>query len=220
MRVVLHPRLLLAAAIVAYVAGFTSLSILRHLAFSTGRFDLGNMVQPVWSTAHGRPLEMTSARGEQFVRLGAHVDPVLVLFAPLWRVWPNPALLLVAQAVAVALGAVPLYLLAAKQLRSEVGALGFALAYLLSPAVGWMTLADFHPVALAAPLLILSIWALDEDRLAIFAPAALLAAATKEHVGLVLAGLGAWYALSRGRRAAGALIALAGAAWTAVAIGI
>src|SRR5215210_2690314 len=209
MRVALRPRLLLAAAIVAYAAGFASLSILRHLAFSTGRFDLGNMVQAVWSTAHGHPLEMTSARGEQFVRLGAHVDPILVLFAPLWRLWPDPALLLVTQAVAVALGAVPLYSLAAKHLHSEVGALGFALAYLLSPAVGWMTLADFHPVALATPLLLLAIWALDADRLLLFAPAALFAAATKEHVGLVLAGLGVWYAFSRGRRAVGALVAVA-----------
>ena len=27
--------------------------VLRHLAFDTGRFDLGNMVQAVWATAHG-----------------------------------------------------------------------------------------------------------------------------------------------------------------------
>ena len=55
----------------------------RHDAFWTGRFDLGNMVQAVWSTAHGRPLETTDVTGDQFVRLGAHVDPILVLFTPL-----------------------------------------------------------------------------------------------------------------------------------------
>src|SRR6185436_20775046 len=53
--------------------------------FREGRFDLGNMVQAVWSTANGRPLEMTEgATGDQIVRLGAHVDPFLTLLAPLW----------------------------------------------------------------------------------------------------------------------------------------
>ena len=84
-------RVLLWAAIAAYAAGFSALSILRHRAFSTGRFDLGNMVQAVWSTAHGHPLQITSLRGDQISRLGAHFDPVLAVFAPLWLVWPSPS---------------------------------------------------------------------------------------------------------------------------------
>src|SRR5918998_6025045 len=98
-------RVALWLAIAAYAVGFGSLSVLRHRAFNTGRFDLGNMVQAVWSTAHGDPLEVTSLGGEQFVRLGAHFDPILVLFAPLWLVWPSPSLLVVAQALVVAPGA-------------------------------------------------------------------------------------------------------------------
>jgi len=102
-------RLLLAAGITAYAAGFAALSALRHDAFITGRFDLGNMVQAVWSTAHGHPLEMTDLHGDQISRLAAHVDPILVVFAPLWWIWPSPDLLLVAQAIAVAVGALPVY---------------------------------------------------------------------------------------------------------------
>ena len=41
--------------------GFGALSMLRHRSFETGRFDLGNMVQAVWSTAHGHPLRVTNA---------------------------------------------------------------------------------------------------------------------------------------------------------------
>ena len=70
-------RVLLAAAIAAYAAGFAALSVLRHEAYVTGRFDLGNMVQAVWSTAHGRPLQMTDLHGDQISRLAAHVDPIL-----------------------------------------------------------------------------------------------------------------------------------------------
>ena len=72
--------------------------MLRYRTFSTGRFDLGNMVQAVWSTTQGRFLDTTDVSGVQFNRLGAHVDPVLALFAPLWLVWSSPEMLLVAQA--------------------------------------------------------------------------------------------------------------------------
>jgi uncharacterized membrane protein len=213
-----RPRALLWAAIAAYAAGFGALSILRHRAFNTGRFDLGNMVQAVWSTAHGHPLRVTGLDGDQVSRLGAHVDPVLALFAPLWWLWPSPDLLLTAQAIAIALGAVPVFRLAARHLDSERAALYLSLAYLLYPATQWLTLNEFHPVALACPLLLWCIDLLDQDRLAAFVPVAVLAALTKEEVGLVVAGLGVWYAIARGRRRAGLVIAGAGFAWSAVAV--
>jgi uncharacterized membrane protein len=178
------------------------------------------MVQAVWATAHGHPLRVTDLQGEQISRLGAHVDPILVLFAPLWWVWPSPAMLLTVQAVVVALGAAPVFWLGRKHLRSERAALGFALAYLLYPAVQWLTLNEFHPVALAAPLLLFALWYLDEDRLVAFAAFAVLAALCKEEIPLVIAAFGLWYALSRRRWLAGAAIAVGGAAGAALAIGV
>jgi len=212
------PRILLWSAISAYAAGFSALSILRHRAFATGRFDLGNMVQAVWSTAHGHPLEITGLRGDQISRLGAHFDPILAAFAPLWLVWPSPDVLLVTQALAIALGALPVFWLARKHLGSERAAVGFALAYLLYPPTQWLTLNEFHPVALACPLLLFAIWYLDERRLLPFAAFALLAATTKEEVALVVAGLGVWYALAHGRRLTGAGIAVAALVAALVAI--
>ena len=222
MRRIIFPsaRALLAAAIAAYAAEFGALSVLRHEAYVTGRFDLGNMVQAVWSTAHGRPLQMTDLHGDQISRLAAHVDPILVVFAPLWWIWPSPHMLLVAQACAVALGAIPVFLLARKHLASSRAALGFGLAYLLYPATGWLTLNEFHPVALATPLLLFAFWYLDEDRLLPFSACALAAALCKEEIALVVAGFGIWYALARGRWVVGAAIAVVGAAWAAVAIAI
>lgn len=211
-------RPLLWAAMAAYAAGFAALSVLRHEAFETGRFDLGNMVQAVWSTAHGHLLQVTNLHGAQSSRLAAHVDPILVVFAPLWWIWPSPSLLLTAQALAVALGALPLFWLARKHTGSERAALGFSLAYLIFPATEWMTLNEFHPVSLACPLLLFAIWYLDEDRLLPFACFAALAALTREEVPLVIAGLGIWYAIGRRRWLAGGTIAAAGVAASAIAI--
>jgi uncharacterized membrane protein len=214
----LTARTLLWAAIGAYTAGFGALTILRYRAYNTGRFDLGNMVQAVWSTAHGNPLAVTTLRGDQASRLGSHVDPILVAFAPLWWIWPSPNMLTVVQTLAIALGALPVFWLARKHLGSERVALGFALAYLLYPAVQWLTLNEFHPVALACPLLLFAFWYLDEDRLVAFAIFAALAALTKEEIPLVIAGMGIWYAISRRKWLVGGVIALVGLFLTAISV--
>src|SRR5439155_208929 len=79
--------------------------------------------------------------------------------------WPSTDMLVVVQAFAVALGALPVFWLARKHLGSQRAGLGFALAYLLYPATQWLVLNEFHPVALACPLLLSAFWYLDEDRL-------------------------------------------------------
>src|ERR1041385_8088024 len=101
-----------AVAAGAWAAALGTVSVLRHASFHTHRFDLGNMTQAVWSTAHGRFLEATSAGGDQFTRLGSHVDPLLAVFALPWLLWPSPLLLLVVEALVIALGALPVYWLA------------------------------------------------------------------------------------------------------------
>jgi uncharacterized membrane protein len=203
-----------------FAAGFGALAALEHRAFETGRFDLGNMVQAVRSTAHGRPLEVTELGGDQITRLGAHVDPILVAFAPLWWVWPSPTMLLVVQAIVVPLGALPLFWLGRKHLGSDWAGAFCGLAYLAYPAVQWLPLDEFHPVALACPLLAFALWYLEEDRLWAFLPFGVIAGLTKEEIPLVVAALGVWYALAKGRRLAGTVIALAGTVATAISLGL
>ncbi len=205
---------LLASA--AFAGGFGTLAVLRHRAFESGRFDLGNMTQAVWSTANGDVLSVTDVRGEQVSRLGSHFDPVLALLAPLWWLWPSPELLLVVQAIAVAAGAIPLYLLARRHVAARPAA-AIALAYLCFPPVQWLTASDFHSVALATPLLLLAWLFLDARRLWPFALSAAAAIATKEHVGLVVAALGVWYAVRHRDYGRGAAIAAAAGAAALVA---
>ena len=213
-------RALLAAAVASFAAGFGALAVLQQRAFETGRFDVGNLTQAVWSTAHGDFLEVTSLAGNQISRLGAHFDPLAAALAPLWWVWPDPSLLLVAQAAAVSLGALPVFRLGRRHLGSDRAGLAFALVYLLYPATQWLVLDDVHTVALATPLLLFAFDYLDQDRLLAFAAVAALACLTKEHVGLAVAMLGIWYAVARGRRRAGAAIAVTGTAVALIATAI
>ena len=92
--------------------------------------------------------------------------------------------------------------------RADWPAAALALAYLLSAPVQWLTVSDFHPVALACPLLLFAWWHLDEGRLWAFALLAAAAIATKEHVGLAVAAMGIWYAVRHRAPRSGAAIAL------------
>jgi uncharacterized membrane protein len=206
-------------AMVAWSAGLFVVARSSFLGFREGRFDLGNMVQAVWSTTQGRPLEITQpVTGEQMLRLGVHVDPFLALLAPLWMIWPSPLVLALAQIVVVSLGALPVFWLGRRHLGSESAAGLLALGYLAYPWTSTSAAASIHPVTFAIPLYLFCIWFLDTDRLAPFALCAALAMSTGELMGLPIAALGVWFALARGRRLAGAVIALAGVAWLFVAV--
>ncbi len=212
------PPLAVGGLATAFAATFIALTLLRHRGFFTARYDLGNMAQAVWSASRGELFTVTDPAGTEMSRLGAHVDPILGLFAPLWRIWPSPEMLLVVQAVAVASAAIPAYLLARRWLGDERLAVAFAAATLLFPAIQWATVFDFHAVTLAAPLLLWCIWAAVEGRYVTLGVTAALAALTKEQVGLALVVLGIWMAVSLGRRWAGTILATASLAWTAIAV--
>ena len=191
------------------------------LSFRVGRFDLGNMVQAIWSTAHGRPLEIThGSDGEQALRLAGHVDPLLAAMAPVWALWPSPLSLALVQIVVVALGALPVFWLARLRTGSERAAGLLALGYLAYPWVATSAAAAIHPVTFAITFLLFCIWFLETDRLVPFTVFALLTISTGELMGLPVAGLGVWYALAHGRRLAGSAIALLGLAWTALAVDV
>jgi uncharacterized membrane protein len=205
------------AGMAAYAVLFLFAAIVHYAVFKEARFDLGDMVQSIWSTLHGHFLEGTTANGHQSSRLGFHVDPFLVLFVPLFWIWSSPVLLLVVQVLAVTSGALPVFWLARKHLDSSRAAAHFAFAYLLYPATQFnaFTIGDgFHPVSLAVPLVLYAVWFLDEDRLVAFSVVALLAATTKEEIPLAVGCLGIWYAVRRGRRLFGLSVFAVGLAFT------
>jgi len=201
-----------------YAVLFVAAASTSYLRYLEPRFDLGNVVQVVWSTAHGHFLQMSDPRGVVISRLGSHFDPFLAFLAPLWWLWPSPLVLLCAQAVAVASGALPVYWLGRKHLSNDGFAAVFAVAYLLYPATQFnaFTPIGVHAVSFAIPLILFAIWFLDEGRLLPFAVFGVLAATTKEEIGAAVGCLGIWYAVRRGKRLAGAVAFALGSATSLV----
>jgi len=186
-----------AIAMVVAAALLSTLAIQRYRDYYGGRFDMGNMVQAVYNTAHGHFLEVTSsdAAGRQMSRLGAHVDPILAVFAIPWLVWPSPMMLLVAQAAIVSLAAWPAYRLGLRVLGDARAAFLLAVALLLYPPLQYAVLNEFHPVTLAIPFLLFAFVYADEGRWWRAAPFLVLAALCKEEIPLVVAMMGLYFAL-------------------------
>ncbi len=149
--------IILLSLIAVYSFVFSSLSILKHRSFHSTYLDLGLEAQSVWNTEQGRYLKVSfGERGEEISALSYHVSPIVVLLAPLYKLWSSVELLLIFQTLVLALGVVPIYLLSKQILGSVWLSLSLVISYLLYPPLQWSNLTDFHPQTLATtPLLFL-----------------------------------------------------------------
>jgi uncharacterized membrane protein len=204
-------------AILLYVVVFGYLTVLKHEAFETTAFDLGNMDQAVWNSLRGRFLPFTNW-GEEGTRLAYHVDPILILISPLYLVYSDPRTLLVLQTVVIALGAWPIYLLARERLGTGLAALVFPLSYLLFPALQAANLFDFHPTTLVAGLFPYAFYFLEKRRYALFFLLAVLIICCKEEMSLLVVMLGLYALLLQRNWRMGAACIVLGMVWFVVAV--
>src|SRR5262249_12398336 len=134
----------------------------EHHSLHTYGFDLGIFEQAVRSWAHGQ-LPVADLKGPNFPMLGDHFSPILALLAPVYRLFPTASPLLVAQAVLLAVLAVPIVRLA-QRFRQARDALVIGLGYGMSWGIAQAVEFDFHEYAFAVPLLAFSACALVEGR--------------------------------------------------------
>jgi len=206
--------LLALVALQALVLGGASLA--QHSAYNTNAYDLSWFDQLAWNAAHDHPFRSSFV---PYNVLGNHFEPVVVLLGGLYRLWASPAALLVLQAVAVSLAAVPLYLAARRLLWSSLAALLIAAAYLLAPQLHRAVLFDFHPELLAPLCLCSAFAALVYQRsglaLVMLSPVFLL----KEDAWLIALGFALLCWLLHARRTAAVLFAVA-AVYLVVVVGV
>ncbi|HET7479765.1 MAG TPA: DUF2079 domain-containing protein, partial [Rubrobacteraceae bacterium] len=209
----LGPRELVICCAVVYAVLISGLSMYKHETYASSRFDLGNMDQAVWNSAHGRILEATDEYGEITSRLKNHTDFLLLAFVPLYWISPSPHWLLVTQAVVVGIGAVPLYWLARRFLGYELPAALLAVAYLFNPGLQSANLFDFHAQMMAGTFLLFAFHYLLERRLLPFLAFATLAALTKEGIVLIVGMMGLYVLLVERRPRWGIPVFLASAGY-------
>ncbi|WP_436843989.1 DUF2079 domain-containing protein [Streptomyces subrutilus] len=183
---------------------------LVYLVLSVGRFrrmewaswDLGIFEQAIRAYAHLQ-VPVADLKGPGANILGDHFSPIIALIAPLYRVFPGPLTLLVAQAALFALSAVPVTRAAARLLGRPRG-LAVGIAYGLSWGIQRAVEFDFHEIAFAVPLLAFSLEALLDRRWRAALLWGLPLLFVKEDLGFTLAALAvvvAWRAMPTDRRA-------------------
>ncbi len=125
----------------------------HHWSFKTSIYDTGVFDQAIWSCLNGEVLLNTINFGKPINWLGFHFHPLLFLFVPLYKLSPSPEWLIIGQALAITAAAIPVYKTALKLDYSEWQAVLWAAGFLFNPFVLSAVLWDFHPVAIATPII-------------------------------------------------------------------
>ena len=152
-------RRVLAALCLLVFATYGTYAWLRHIHYETTNYDLGLFDQAI--RAYSRfeaPVSPLKAPGYNL--LGDHFHPLIAVLAPLYWIWDDPRMLLLAQAALFAASMVPVARFAERRLggpRALVVALLYGLSWPLQRAVHF----DFHEIALALPLIAVVIDAID-----------------------------------------------------------
>lgn len=176
------PRILWWGAIIFCIVAIAD-SWFRWATFQYGTFDLAFYAQGLW----------LAGKGAWHVSLldvplmGNHQDPIVFLALPFYKIWSHPMLLVILQTLALATMPFTGWRIARHLEFGPQASVWLALATLLAPATGFVALHEFHPEALAAPLLLLMFQGRLQRRPGMFWLSFILVLACKESMGLLLA---------------------------------
>jgi uncharacterized membrane protein len=199
-----------------YTVHFGRLTSEVHRGYGDSAFDIGLYDQGVWLLSRFHAPYVTLMGRNLF---GDHTQFSLVALVPLYWLRPDATTLLYVQAFALALGAVPVYLLAMRLLRRPELAMLLAAAFLAYPALAQSNLENFHPDCLLVPILGFAIYAAVINKQRMFIVCAALALLCKEDAVLIVLPIAVWFALRRDRRI-GTIIAFASVGWALFATNV
>lgn len=181
----------------AYVGWFIHLNLVSYYSYGEPPFDLAVFDQGMWLISHFHiPFDTVMGRN----LFGDHSSFVLYLFAPFYRLFPEPQGLLVLQTLLLAAPAIPIYVLARKYIKSTVIATSLVATYLLSPLVQQGNLDQFHPEAFQVFFVSVAIYAAIESKSGLLVVMAALMLMVKEDAAVLVVPLGLWVAARRDRR--------------------
>ena len=180
---------------------------MRHLGGQSNFYDLGVMDNIVWQTIHGRLFFYPQYEMSYF---GDHFAPILFLFVPLYALWAHPLVLIVGQALALAMGGLFVHRIALVHLVRDPAEGGpevklarraawvLTVVYALHPSLLYVAMFDFHPVALMIPLSLAAYYCYQTRRWVWLVVSLVLLTACQEEAPITVAAFGL-YMLAFGR---------------------
>jgi uncharacterized membrane protein len=196
-------------AIAAAILFFAIESILvlhRHYSYypSYSSFDQGIFNQVFWNGIHGRFFQSSLSSSlsisypvpeVSYHRLGQHFTPALLLWLPIYALFPSAATLLVLNVTLITVAGVVLYVLACQRLDSKLSAM-IMMSFYGTKAVIGPTLGNFQDLC-QLPLFVFGmLLALEKRSWLWFWLLAVLILAVREDTGIVLFSIG-FYLIAR-----------------------
>jgi uncharacterized membrane protein len=188
------------ATSLAVLGACTAISLFRLLRLNPSSWDLAIYTEYVKQAASFRA-PVADIRTAGFNLLGDHFQPIVMVIAPFFRVFPSAATLLIAQALLAALSVFPV----SQAAREKFGvgpSRAIAVAYGFSWGLQQLASFDFHEIAFAVPLLAFSLSALVRGRLKAAVWWALPLVFVKEDAGFTVAAIGLYLTIAGIRAAA------------------
>lgn len=180
---------ILAVALLVYIAFYTFTSGYKFVTFRQG-FDLAQNEQTIWNTSQGRWFQTSP-----FVTLRHDFDdgivPFELILAIPYALFPGTLTLLFLQSVALASGAIPLFLLARDKMSVWV-AFCIALAYLFHVTVTRMNMYEFQLRSFVLPFFLFGFYFFEKNRFGLFLLLAVLMLSCKSEVAFTLPMFGVY----------------------------
>ena len=184
------------------------LTLHRHFTFYSS-YDQGIFNQVFWNGTHGNFFQSTLSSqlstnvvhsqevpNVNYHRLGQHFTPALLLWLPIYYLFPHPATLTVLQAIFITAAGLVLYALGRIYLEPAIAFI-IALSFYGANAVLGPSLANFHDIS-QIPLFVFSLlWAMEKRRWWLFSILTVCILAVREDSGITLFGVGVYLILSR-----------------------
>jgi uncharacterized membrane protein len=172
------------------------------------------MHQVVYNSSRFNLLEMTDPDSiYQMSRFAKHFDPLMIIFSPVYWLYPKTEVLLIGQTIFLASGAIPLYLLAQLILKKidvpvKPISLFFVFFYLNYFPLQKVNIFDFHAVALTIPLLLWGFYFIEIKKYTWSFIFFLLSMLGKENVALTVGMIGLYIAFVKKQRSVGITLAI------------
>jgi len=195
------------AGAIGFAVTVSILTIRRHHKLGSAAYDLGIFNNLFYNALIGHPFRCyVQVPGGDWSSLQAHAELSIFFFLPFYAIAPRAETILVLQAVCVAAGAIPLYLMAKRRI-SQLAAFCLAAAYLLYAPAHSGIFYDFHFQPVATPFLLWAFYFLDTKKNLPFAIFFIIALGCREDISVMLTVAGAFVMLSGYRPLAGFIVA-------------
>jgi len=151
--------------LILFSVAYSILSVVRHNHYQSFGYDLGIDDQIVWQFSNFR-LPITSIDDTPFMlSLANHVEIIYAIISPIYWVWDDVRMLIIAQVLVMVTSAIPVYLLAQKYKLHKLLCYAITFAYLTFYGVQNALWFDVHSSVFGAALMMWFIYFIDREKL-------------------------------------------------------